>query len=37
MARIILIVAALVLMAHGLVHLIGTVVYMRLGNVQGFV
>ena len=37
MARIIFIVAALVLVAHGLVHLIGTVVHMRLGNVQGFV
>ena len=28
--------AVFVLLAHGLIHLIGTVVYLRLGEVQGF-
>jgi hypothetical protein len=30
------IIAALVLIAHGFIHLIGTIVYMKLGEIQGF-
>ena len=29
-------IAALVLIAHGLIHLMGTIVYMKLGEIQGF-
>jgi hypothetical protein len=35
MRRLLVGVIALVLAVHGLVHLLGTTVYMRLGNVQG--
>ncbi len=30
------IIAAIVLIAHGFIHLIGTIVYMKLGEIQGF-
>ena len=29
-------IAALVLIAHGLIHLMGTIVYMKLGKIPGF-
>jgi hypothetical protein len=29
-------IAALILIAHGLIHLMGTIVYMKLGEIQGF-
>jgi hypothetical protein len=29
-------IAALVLIAHGLIHFMGTIVYMRLGEIPGF-
>jgi hypothetical protein len=29
-------IAALVLIAHGFIHLMGTIVYMKLGEIQGF-
>jgi hypothetical protein len=29
-------IAALVLIAHGLIHLMGTIVYMKLGEIPGF-
>ena len=29
-------IAALVFIAHGLIHLMGTIVYMKLGGIQGF-
>ena len=31
-----MILAAVVLIAHGLIHLIGTTVYLRLGEIKGF-
>ena len=31
-----LILAGFVLVAHGLIHLIGTTVYLRLGEIKGF-
>lgn len=36
MSKTILIVAAIVLILHGLIHLIGVVVYMKLGAIEGF-
>lgn len=35
MAKIITIIAAIVLVLHGLIHLMGTAVYMKLGTVEG--
>jgi len=37
MLKIMLIIAAIVLVLHGLIHLMGTAVYMKLAPVQGFV
>jgi hypothetical protein len=36
MSKWMLYLAGFVLVAHGLIHLMGTTVYMRLGDVQGF-
>lgn len=36
MSKTIIIVAALILILHGLIHLIGTTIYMKLGTVEGF-
>jgi hypothetical protein len=36
MSKWMLYLAGFVLIAHGLIHLMGTTVYMRLGDVQGF-
>ncbi len=36
MTSFIKIIAALVLIAHGFIHLIGTIVYMKLGEIPGF-
>jgi membrane protease YdiL (CAAX protease family) len=35
MSKTIIIVAALILILHGLIHLIGTTIYMKLGTVEG--
>ena len=37
MFKIMIVIAAIVLVLHGLIHLIGTAVYMKLAPVQGFV
>ena len=36
MSKWMLYLAGFILIAHGLIHLMGTTVYMRLGDVQGF-
>ena len=36
MAKILTIIAASVLILHGLIHVIGTVVYLKLGMIEGF-
>ena len=36
MSKIIRIIAAVILFFHGLIHLMGTTVYMKLGNLEGF-
>jgi hypothetical protein len=36
MISFIKIIAALILIAHGLIHLMGTIVYMKLGEIPGF-
>ena len=35
MANVITIIAAIVLVLHGLIHLMGTTVYMKLGSIEG--
>jgi len=35
MARTLIVVAAVVMAAHGLIHLMGTIVYTRLGHIEG--
>jgi hypothetical protein len=35
MTRVVLILASIVLILHGVVHLMGTTVYLKLGNVEG--
>jgi hypothetical protein len=37
MPRIVIVVAALILVLHGLIHLIGLTVYLKLGDVEGLV
>lgn len=35
MNTLIIVIAALLLILHGLIHLMGTTVYMKLGQIQG--
>lgn len=35
MPKIVIIIAAIILIVHGLIHLMGTAVYMRLSEVKG--